>query len=59
MAEGEEWDDFRLIEASSKLVSLSLVTRHDLDGSVGLSMHPIKASEGETKHYCHKLLLCV
>jgi hypothetical protein len=37
----DEWDPFRLIEASSKLVSLSLVMRHDLGGSVGVSMHPL------------------
>jgi hypothetical protein len=41
VAEGDEWDPFRLIEASSKLVSLSLVIRHDLNGIVGLSMHPL------------------
>ncbi len=39
--EGGEWDDFRLIEASSKLVSLSLVIQHDLDGKMGFSMHPL------------------
>jgi tetratricopeptide (TPR) repeat protein len=37
----DEWDPFRLTEASSKLVSLSLVMRHDLGGSVGVSMHPL------------------
>jgi tetratricopeptide (TPR) repeat protein len=41
IAESDEWDPFRLIEASSKLVSLSLVMRHDLNGIVGLSMHPL------------------
>jgi hypothetical protein len=41
VAEGDEWDPFRLNEASSELVSLSLVTRHDLNGLVGLSMHPL------------------
>ncbi|KAL5313277.1 hypothetical protein ACEPPN_019010 [Leptodophora sp. 'Broadleaf-Isolate-01'] len=39
--EEDEWDPFRLIEASSLLASLSLVTRHDLDGGVVLSMHPL------------------
>jgi tetratricopeptide (TPR) repeat protein len=41
VVEGDEWDPFRLNEASSELVSLSLVMRHDLNGSVGLSMHPL------------------
>ncbi|KAL5324993.1 hypothetical protein ACEPPN_006115 [Leptodophora sp. 'Broadleaf-Isolate-01'] len=36
-----EWDPFRLTEASSLLVSLSLATRLDLDGGVVLSMHPL------------------
>lgn len=36
---GEEWDPFRLNGARSELVSLSLVTRHDINGLVGLSMH--------------------
>jgi tetratricopeptide (TPR) repeat protein len=36
-----EWDPFRLIEASSQLVSLSLVMRHGVDGLEGLSMHPL------------------
>jgi hypothetical protein len=39
--DGNEWDPYRLIEASSLLVSLSLVTRHDLEGLPGLSMHPL------------------
>jgi hypothetical protein len=39
--EGEEWDSFRLIEASSLLASLSLVTRHNSDSYLGLSMHPL------------------
>ncbi|OBT53876.1 hypothetical protein VE04_06248 [Pseudogymnoascus sp. 24MN13] len=39
--EEDEWDPFRLIEASSLLASLSLVARHDLDGRMGLSMHPL------------------
>ncbi|KAH9216666.1 P-loop containing nucleoside triphosphate hydrolase protein [Leptodontidium sp. 2 PMI_412] len=37
----DEWDPFRLIKASSLLASLSLATRHDLDGGVTLSMHPL------------------
>jgi hypothetical protein len=39
--ESDEWDSFRLIEASFKLVSLSLIMQHDLKGSIGLSMHPL------------------
>ncbi|EON65752.1 hypothetical protein W97_04991 [Coniosporium apollinis CBS 100218] len=39
--EGSEWDAYRLVEASSLLVSLSLITRHDSDGVPGLSMHPL------------------
>ncbi|KIM94317.1 hypothetical protein OIDMADRAFT_184403 [Oidiodendron maius Zn] len=41
VADGDEWDPYRLIEASSKLSSLSLVTRHDLEGSIRLSMHTL------------------
>ena len=37
----DEWDHFRLTEASSLLTSLSLATRQDLNGYVGLSMHPL------------------
>jgi tetratricopeptide (TPR) repeat protein len=39
--ESDEWDPFRLTEASSKLISLSLAMRHDINGSMGLSMHPL------------------
>ncbi|KAH9204092.1 hypothetical protein DL95DRAFT_398800, partial [Leptodontidium sp. 2 PMI_412] len=39
--EEDEWVPFRLTEASALLASLSLVTRHDLDNGVGLSMHPL------------------
>ncbi|TVY45402.1 Kinesin light chain [Lachnellula subtilissima] len=39
--EEDEWDPFRLTEATSILASLSLVTRHDLDGGVAISMHPL------------------
>jgi len=39
VAIGDEWDPFRLIKASSKLASLSLVTRHNLKGLLDLSMH--------------------
>ncbi|KAL5312995.1 hypothetical protein ACEPPN_019421 [Leptodophora sp. 'Broadleaf-Isolate-01'] len=39
--EDDAWDPFRLTEASSLLVSLSLVTRHNLDSYLGLSMHPL------------------
>ena len=37
----DKWDNFRLTEASSLLASLSLATRQDLNGCVGLSMHPL------------------
>ncbi|KIN03039.1 hypothetical protein OIDMADRAFT_81744, partial [Oidiodendron maius Zn] len=37
----DEWDHFRLTEASSLLASLSLATRQDLNSCVGLSMHPL------------------
>jgi tetratricopeptide (TPR) repeat protein len=42
--EADEWDDYRLKNASKRLVSLSLVTRHALGdggGYGGLSMHPL------------------
>ncbi|KAH6694361.1 P-loop containing nucleoside triphosphate hydrolase protein [Leptodontidium sp. MPI-SDFR-AT-0119] len=39
--EDDAWDPFRLTEASSLLVSLSLVTRHNLNNCLGLSMHPL------------------
>ena len=39
--EEDEWDRFRLTEASSLLASLSLATRYDLDGGMALSMHPL------------------
>ena len=39
--EEDEWDSYRLIEAKNRLVSLSLVIQHDLDESIGLSMHPL------------------
>ncbi|KAH6694346.1 P-loop containing nucleoside triphosphate hydrolase protein, partial [Leptodontidium sp. MPI-SDFR-AT-0119] len=41
VSEEGEWDPFRLTEASSLLVSLSLVTRHNLNSYLGLSMHPL------------------
>ncbi|ATZ48853.1 hypothetical protein BCIN_04g00730 [Botrytis cinerea B05.10] len=41
VAEGDEWDSFRLVEATSQLVSLSLIIQHNADGLVGLSMHPL------------------
>ena len=41
VAEETEWDSYRLVEATSLLASLSLVTRHDLDGSPGISTHPL------------------
>jgi len=40
-AESNEWDPYRLTEAISLLASLSLVTRHDLGGLPGLSMHAL------------------
>jgi hypothetical protein len=42
--EADEWDDYRLKNASKRLVSLSLVARHapnDGGGDGGLSMHPL------------------
>jgi tetratricopeptide (TPR) repeat protein len=42
--EADEWDDYRLKNASKRLVSLSLVARHAPDdggGDGGLSMHPL------------------
>ncbi|KIM94573.1 hypothetical protein OIDMADRAFT_45566 [Oidiodendron maius Zn] len=41
VAEEAEWDSYRLIEATSLLASLSLVTRNNLDGLPGISMHPL------------------
>ncbi|KAH8590733.1 hypothetical protein B0O99DRAFT_520880 [Bisporella sp. PMI_857] len=43
IADGDEWDPFRLLEACALLESLSLVTRYDsqADGLYGLSMHPL------------------
>jgi hypothetical protein len=41
VVECSEWDTYRLIEASSLLVSLSLITRHTSARSPGLSMHPL------------------
>ncbi|KAG4432791.1 hypothetical protein IFR05_011727 [Cadophora sp. M221] len=37
----DEWDSFRLTKATFLLASLSLVTRHDLKGYSGLSMHAL------------------
>ncbi|RDW83502.1 putative kinesin light chain 1 protein [Coleophoma crateriformis] len=39
--DGDEWDDYRLLEASSLLVSLSLITRHNQNDVPGISMHPL------------------
>lgn len=39
--EGLEWDAYRFDEASSMLVSLSLVIRNSSAGVQGLSMHPL------------------
>ncbi|TVY32007.1 Protein SERAC1 [Lachnellula subtilissima] len=41
IADAKEWDHYRLSKAVFLLVSLSLVTQHDLGGTVGLSMHPL------------------
>ena len=41
VGESDTWDSYRLFEASSLLVSLSLATRHDVDGQFGLSMHAL------------------
>ncbi|KAF2682375.1 hypothetical protein K458DRAFT_390862 [Lentithecium fluviatile CBS 122367] len=40
-ARGDGWDDYRLVRASGRLVSLSLVTRHGQGSLDGLSMHPL------------------
>jgi hypothetical protein len=37
----DDWDPFRLTEASSLLALLSLVSRHNLDGSLRLPMQPL------------------
>lgn len=39
--EDDTWDSFRLTQAGSQLESLSLVTRDNLDGYQGWSMHPL------------------
>ena len=39
--EEDKWNPFRLTKARALLASLSLVTQHDLDNGVGLSMHPL------------------
>jgi len=39
--EDDVWDSFRLTQAGSQLESLSLVTRHNLAGYQGWSMHPL------------------
>jgi tetratricopeptide (TPR) repeat protein len=39
--QADKWDDYRLSKASALLASLSLVTRHHLNGLDGLSMHPL------------------
>ena len=41
VADSDEWDSYRLIEATSILTSLSLITRHSSPGIFGLSMHPV------------------
>ena len=41
VVEGSEWDSYHLVEASSLLVSLSLIARHSSAGLPGLSMHPL------------------
>jgi hypothetical protein len=41
LTERTDWDEFRLHEAVSKLVSLSLVTRQHVNGHRGISMHPV------------------
>lgn len=40
-AQVEEWDDNRLLGASARLVSLSLVTRHSSSSFDGLLMHAL------------------
>ncbi|OCL01599.1 TPR-like protein [Glonium stellatum] len=39
--EAKKWDNYRLTEATSLLVSLSLVTEHRSKDFIGLSMHPL------------------
>ncbi|KFY66945.1 hypothetical protein V496_01838, partial [Pseudogymnoascus sp. VKM F-4515 (FW-2607)] len=39
--EADEWDDYRLMRASARLASLSLVIRNSLHNFDGLSMHPL------------------
>jgi tetratricopeptide (TPR) repeat protein len=41
MADTDEWDSYRLIEATSLLASLSLIARYSSAGIYGLSMHPV------------------
>ncbi|KAM0130833.1 hypothetical protein ACHAO1_007614 [Botrytis cinerea] len=41
VAESDEWDSFRFTEASSQLISLSLIIQHNTNGLLGLSMHPL------------------
>jgi hypothetical protein len=41
IADNREWDAFRLREAISTLVLLSLITWHNSNGEEGLSMHPV------------------
>jgi hypothetical protein len=38
--ESEEWDPYRIIEASHLLASLSLIVEHKLDNTTTVSMHP-------------------
>ncbi|KAF1919273.1 hypothetical protein BDU57DRAFT_491459 [Ampelomyces quisqualis] len=35
------WDDRRIDDATDLLVSLSLMARHEIDGDIGWSMHPV------------------
>ncbi|PMD38716.1 HET-domain-containing protein [Hyaloscypha variabilis F] len=41
VVKSKEWNPFRLNEASSELALLSLITRHNGNDLVGLSMHPL------------------
>ena len=41
VADSDEWDSYRLIEATSLLASLSLIARYSSAGIFGLSMDPV------------------
>lgn len=45
-APGDEWDNYRLVRASSRIVSLALATRHGSGSFDGLSMHSLTHAWG-------------